>query len=230
MKLAKFLAAGAALAVLAASSAADAASVLYRRDGVVGTDYLSAALTAGGHAVTFTSGDLSSYTLSDYDLVIYANQNQGVPGGDLLTLEGFAGSGGKLMYTSWTEERPDGLGASYSGSTNQTQVNLNGLFGTGLLTLSNPGWGTFSRGLTASSGTVAATFGNGDAAIVATANTVFNGFLSDTGSQELYANEIAYLTSGGTGGVPEPATWALMILGMGATGAALRSQRRRAFA
>ena len=28
-------------------------------------------------------------------------------------------------------------------------------------------------------------------------------------------------------GVPEPASWALMILGIGATGAALRNQRRR---
>ena len=33
-----------------------------------------------------------------------------------------------------------------------------------------------------------------------------------------------------TGYVPEPGTWALMILGFGATGAVLRSQRRRAFA
>ena len=31
---------------------------------------------------------------------------------------------------------------------------------------------------------------------------------------------------GGNGAVPEPATWALMILGFGAVGATLRSQRR----
>jgi hypothetical protein len=34
----------------------------------------------------------------------------------------------------------------------------------------------------------------------------------------------------GHGGVPEPATWAMMILGMGGVGAALRSRRRRAVA
>jgi hypothetical protein len=37
-------------------------------------------------------------------------------------------------------------------------------------------------------------------------------------------------TTGVNAPVPEPGTWALMILGFGAAGAALRSQRRRAFA
>lgn len=30
------------------------------------------------------------------------------------------------------------------------------------------------------------------------------------------------------GGVPEPATWAMMLLGLGAIGAAMRATRRRA--
>jgi len=33
-----------------------------------------------------------------------------------------------------------------------------------------------------------------------------------------------------TGGVPEPATWALMLMGFGAIGATLRAPRKRAVA
>jgi len=41
----------------------------------------------------------------------------------------------------------------------------------------------------------------------------------------------AYIVEGDqTGGVPEPATWALMILGFGGAGAVLRARRRTAFA
>jgi hypothetical protein len=32
------------------------------------------------------------------------------------------------------------------------------------------------------------------------------------------------------GGIPEPATWALMIVGMGGVGAALRTRRRQSLA
>ena len=41
----------------------------------------------------------------------------------------------------------------------------------------------------------------------------------------------AYIVAGDqTGGIPEPATWALMILGFGGAGVALRARRRTAFA
>jgi hypothetical protein len=38
---------------------------------------------------------------------------------------------------------------------------------------------------------------------------------------------VSVVRTGGVGGVPEPATWGLMIVGLGATGAALRANRRR---
>ena len=38
----------------------------------------------------------------------------------------------------------------------------------------------------------------------------------------------AYIVAGDvTGGIPEPATWGLMLLGFGGAGAALRASRRR---
>jgi hypothetical protein len=55
-------------------------------------------------------------------------------------------------------------------------------------------------------------------------NVYFTADLVNTGG--LTGNVGATLTGGG-GGVPEPATWGLMILGFGGAGAALRSSRRR---
>lgn len=40
-----------------------------------------------------------------------------------------------------------------------------------------------------------------------------------------YDRSISFTLSGVTGAVPEPATWAMMILGFGLVGAALRQRR-----
>ena len=47
--------------------------------------------------------------------------------------------------------------------------------------------------------------------------------LEDMGS---FSNAVLY-TTGGTPAVPEPATWAMMLLGFGAAGTAIRRNRRR---
>ena len=55
-----------------------------------------------------------------------------------------------------------------------------------------------------------------------------NSYSCPTGSSDDYA--VRYLTSGEAtlaGGVPEPASWGLMILGLGAVGGALRMGRRK---
>ncbi|MBL8587791.1 MAG: PEPxxWA-CTERM sorting domain-containing protein [Methylobacteriaceae bacterium] len=136
--------------------------------------------------------------------------------------------GGRLIYTDWRQAGLDG--AVFTGGVNETSLTLGLLFGAGIvspLAVTNPGWGTFSMGLAAGPGAiVAATFGNGQGAIVvgSSGRTIVNGFLSDTvASQQLYANEINYMLSSG---VPEPSTWAMMLIGFAGLGLAARKRRR----
>ena len=229
----KLLLVGAALAATAAmSSSASAASLLYRSDLAAtggGTDYLGAAISASSFAVTSTTSDLTAFNLSDYDVVVYSNQDFSLPGGDLTKLNAYIASGGKVIFNDWTQTAAFDGQMTYTGNNNQGSITLGPQFSAGIvgpLSVTNTGWGTFAMGMAAAGGTVAATFGNGDAAIVVGhgGKTIVNGFLSDTvHSQQLYANELAGLG----GAVPEPATWAMMIAGFGLVGATLRDTRRK---
>ena len=218
-------------ALLAATSiagAADAATVLYRVDGNVGTDRMAQALSNLGYTVTATAGDLSSFTLGNYDIVVYANQNNGIPGGDTTKLDAYIAGNGKVIFTTWTGTPPS-LGANFDGSTNGTSITVGPLFNAGItnpLTLTNPGWGVFSRGLTLTTGTSAGTFGGSDAIVVGNGGrTIFNGFLTDTlSSSVLFENQLGYLVNG-TAVVPEPTSWAMLIAGFGLVGAAARRRR-----
>lgn len=215
----------AALVATMWTSVASATTVLYRNDSNIGTDYMAAALASPAYTVTAVTGSISSYALSSFDIVVYANQNNSEPDGDLALLNTFIGGGGKAIYANWTGNSAN-LGGVVSGGTNQTLLTVGSLFSAGLtnpLSVVNPGWGTFSRGLTATSGTVAGTFGNGDSAIIVGNNgrTIYNGFLTDTvASQRLYSNELASLA----GAVPEPGTWAMMLAGFGMIGFAVRKR------
>ncbi|HSM77996.1 MAG TPA: PEPxxWA-CTERM sorting domain-containing protein [Bryobacteraceae bacterium] len=44
----------------------------------------------------------------------------------------------------------------------------------------------------------------------------------------LYLDDVSLVSGGGVGGVPEPATWAMMLLGFFGAGATLRARRNRA--
>lgn len=227
MRFAKAVVAAVALAAATtvAASPAQATTILYRVDSVVGTDRMAQALASlpAGFTVTTTS-DISSYTLADFDIVIYANQDFPLPLNDTTNLAAFISSGGRLIFQNWTSSNPTGLPGTLTGNFNQTQVTVGSQFGSGItnpLTLTNPGWLTFSRGLAAGLGaTVEATFGNGDAAILLSANkkVIWNGFLTDTGDSQavtLYVNEILFLAGvQQPEPVPEPASLALVGLGL----------------
>ena len=232
------LAAGAlALSQFGWVAAADAGTLLYRNDFVLGaTDYLGNAIAASGHTTTTTSGDLSSFTLSNFDIVVYANQNQSLPAGDLAALNAYITGGGNVIYTDWTQT-PGFLGNfTYAGPTNQTSIITVGApFDTGVTTplaVVNPGWGVFSMDLTSIiGGTVAATFSNGSAAIVVGngGRTIVNGFLSDTvASEQLYLNELASFEL--QAAVPIPAALPLFASGLGLIALVARRRTRKAAA
>jgi len=58
-------------------------------------------------------------------------------------------------------------------------------------------------------------------------STVFTFLSGDPASDFSSAFDNVVITTDGVGGVPEPATWALMLGGFGLAGAALRARRRR---
>lgn len=212
--------------VAASANAAD--SILYRNDAVLGTDYLGQAVNSGAYAVTNASGDLSGFDLSKYDIVVYANQNLPVPGGDLAQLNAYVASGGRVIFDDYNMDDGFSGDASFTGGTNQTSLKLS-MFNQGVaspLTLTNPGWSTFSTSLDAlSGGVLGGVFGDGSGAIVVGdgGRTIVNGFMSDTvASEQLYLNELGSLS---VGAVPEPATWAMLMLGVAAIGCAARRRR-----
>jgi hypothetical protein len=215
----RFSSAMAAVAIAAVSWALPAAAttVLYRNDLSLGTDQMAAALSALGLSVTTTSGDLSMFTLSNYNLVVYFNQNSGTPAGDTAALDSYIAGGGILVpivVNHFAAEVPTGVGG-YTGNTNLSLLTVGSQLDAGLMTnplaLTNPGWGIFSYGITGS--VSAGTFENGDSAIIIGngGQTIFNGFLNDTfdstNGPTLYENEINLATMAAA--VPEPATVAL---------------------
>jgi hypothetical protein len=170
-----------------------APKILYWNDLVLGTDYMGEALAniAGTYltSIVTTATDLSDFetkvAAGGWDLVVLMIQSwiYSTP-----KFNAYVSGGGRAILADWTKDIKRGklFGVTYTGNDNQDVITitddllLSGV--TNPMSLINPGWGIFSMGLTDTAGTVAATFPNGDAAIVVRANrrTIINGFLTDT--------------------------------------------------
>jgi hypothetical protein len=190
-----------------------ARNILYWNDYAIGTDYMGEALAniANTYSTSVTTAtDLADFeskvAAGGWDLVVLMIQNAGnQPTPNFNT---YVSGGGRAILADWTASYTEDVtrealfGVTYTGNNNQDAITITDdlLLGGVInpMSLTNPGWFVaFSMGMTSTAGTVAATFANGDAAIVVGANrkTIINGFLTDTPTSAsdgvaLFENEI----------------------------------------
>ena len=234
-------------ALLAVGLPARAATVLLFVDAFQGTDYVTPALTALGHTVT-TATDWTDFNNklagSPPQLAIALNQDSSL-GADLTTMTNYVNAGGHVIFTDWNETASFAtlFNASWTGNDNQSPANFtNPTLSAGITnpqTLSNPGWGIFSMGLSAGAGgTSVCSFPTDSCAVLGNSGrTIILGFLSDTpqgaDGVRLWENIIGLVGFGGPikqvpTAVPSLSDWALMALALAllAAGAlALRGRR-----
>lgn len=228
------LAAASALAVMAASTPASAATVMLK--GFNSNGAITSFLAANGHTVV---GDSNIYTGVDAVVLLRANGDAGLTnfilGGGTLVTEwsgadwamanllggsvsggGFVGTGTPVTFSAAgiAAGLSNGVGASYSAGPASEFFRNFGSLGTGSVFATRPG------GIAAIVGGAA-----GSGFVVANGIDWADSFNASPANGQVLLNSIG---AGVAGVVPEPATWAMLILGMGVIGGAMRRGKRAA--
>lgn len=198
------------------------------------TDNWTPAIAAAGFSQT-TAVDESDFVakvgLGGWDAVVMnIGSSSGYASADAAITAWIVG-GGRAIASNWdTSDNAlaNAFGAAYTGNINDPSIPHSG---TGIFTgvannpvmTANPGYGIFAMGLSATTGTVVASFSGGDGAIEQGngGRTFYNGFLLDACAdnadyQTIFKNELLAV-------VPEPTS--MMALGLGAV-AFLRRRRK----
>jgi hypothetical protein len=199
------LAAAATTALVAGSANAD----------VVFTFIPGGASPAGGYTVVDTFDNADGLTGSGFQIKVPPADGNGAPpansipsGTPYLSVLG----GGSATYT-------------FAGSVSAFEFDWGSVDSYNTLTINSTGADPIViPGLSfpnAANGNQVDAGTNGLFRVTATAGERFNSVTFSSSSNSFEVDNLA------TGGVPEPASWALMIVGFGGAGAALRGQRRR---
>ncbi len=146
--------------------------------------------------------------------IFFASTDQGGPGSHTISQDFSATGVGTYTLsfdayvTDQSGQAPVGVGLDYHTIPNQhSEVNLNGVqVYYGAFT---PGWQTYTFDVSAN--------------VVAGLNTLS---FSEVDNQLFYNQGVDNVSLTGAGGVPEPATWAMMLVGFAAAGATLRRRSR----
>jgi hypothetical protein len=216
--LAGFLTASLALA----AGAADATTISWATLTAGNGSDVSGSITAGSQSVTFTADSDEPY--------YFANVNNS--GTNFWTGAGYTYNG---AYNQPMTSDIVALGLadtetiSFSGPVTDLYVALNSYNGASV-TFSQPyevlseGCGYWGCGTFVSTG-ADSFYGNGEAVgILEIPGTITSLTMTDTVSEYWHGFTIGIGAVGS--GVPEPAAWSLMLLGLGGIGAAMRSHRR----
>ena len=190
---------------------AQAANLLYFNDYNIGVDAMGQALADSGNQLMIATSTNNFKTLinsGSYDVGIFFTQLNLASSysSAINALGSFVQKGGKSIYTDWSMNTSlaTQFGAGFTRTANFSQVSLtDSEYASGTYNLSNPGWGTYSMGLTALPGSsVVAKAENNDAAVVVgnEGRSVTFGFLADTFAdtaqgKALFASFLRKLTS-----------------------------------